>query len=73
MDAPTSVEHAPNAPKVEEKRPAAEKPARPEPTNGAQKAMERPPVQTERRPPAQPERKPEAKECGRPGLPPCPK
>ena len=68
----TKPEAAPNAPKVEEKRPAAE-PARPEPTNGAQKAMERPPVQPERRPPAQPERKPEAKECGRPGLPPCPK
>ena len=69
----TKPEAAPNAPKIEEKRPAAEKPAGPEPTNGGQKAMERPLVQPERRPPAQPERKPEAKECGRPGLPPCPK
>jgi hypothetical protein len=53
-------------PKVEQRPPAPEKPARPE----AQKAPERPAA--ERRP-AQPERKPEAKECGRPGLPPCPR
>jgi hypothetical protein len=39
----------------------------------------RPPAQMQRAAappapkPAQPERKPEAKECGRPGLPPCPK
>ena len=59
-------------PKPEEKRPAAEKPARPEPANAAQRAPEHPPAQAERRP-AQPERKPEARECGRPGLPPCPK
>jgi WXXGXW repeat (2 copies) len=60
-----------NPPKIEEKRPA-ERPARPEPTNSAQKAPDRPPAQAEHRP-AQPERKPEAKECGRPGLPPCPR
>lgn len=59
----------PNPPKIEEKRPAVEKPARPE---AAQRALERPPAQAERRA-AQPERKPEPKECGRPGLPPCPR
>jgi hypothetical protein len=58
-------------PKVEEKRPA-EHPARPEPANAAQRSIEHPPAQAERRP-AQPERKPEARECGRPGLPPCPR
>ncbi len=77
-------EAAPNPSKIEERRPAIEKPARPEAPNGAQRALERPPVQlgrppaqlarppaqAERRPP-QPERRPEA--CGRPGLPPCPK
>ncbi len=65
-------EIAPNAPKIEQRLPAVEKPLRPEPPNGAQKALERPQVQPERRP-AQPERKPETKECGRPGLPPCPR
>jgi hypothetical protein len=62
-------EPAPNPPKPEENRPAAEKPARPE---AAQRAIEHPPAPAEHRP-AQPERKPEAKECGRPGLPPCPR
>jgi hypothetical protein len=61
------------APRLEEKRPTIEKPARPEPLNGAQQEVEHPRAQAERRPGAQPERKPEAKECGRPGLPPCPK
>jgi WXXGXW repeat (2 copies) len=65
-------ENPPNPPKVEEKRPVIEKPLRPEPPSGAQKALERPPVPLERRP-AQPVGKPEAKECGRPGLPPCPR
>jgi len=66
-------EIAPNPSKIEERRPpAAEKPIRPGPPPAAQRAVERPPTQAERRP-AQPERKPEAKECGRPGLPPCPK
>ncbi len=51
---------------------AAEKPARPEPANAAQRAPEHAPARAERRP-AQPERRPEGKECGRPGLPPCPK
>jgi hypothetical protein len=61
------------APKLEEKRPAIEKPVKPEPLTGPQREVEHPPAQVERRPAAQPERKPEAKECGRPGLPPCPK
>jgi hypothetical protein len=62
----------PNTPKIEEKRPPVE-PVRPEPPNGAQKAVARQPVQPERRP-GQAERKPpEAKECGRPGQLPCPK
>ena len=73
-EAPPKVEEKPAAekptkleqPKVEQRPPAAEMPARPE----AQKAPDRPAA--ERRP-AQPERKPEAKECGRPGLPPCPR
>ena len=65
-------EPAPNPTKIEERRPAVEKPAKPEPLNGAQRAVEHPPAPAERRP-AQPERKPEARECGRPGLPPCPK
>jgi hypothetical protein len=79
-------EPAANPSKIEERRPAIEKPARPEAPNGAQRALEhppaqlgrppaqlaRPPAQAERRP-VQPERKPEAKECGRPGLPPCPR
>ena len=73
-EAPPKVEEKPAAekpakleqPKVEQRPPAPEKPARPE----AQKAPDRPAA--ERRP-AQPERKPEAKECGRPGLPPCPR
>jgi WXXGXW repeat (2 copies) len=60
-------EPAPNPAKIEERRPAAEKPVRPEPLNA-----QRPPAQPERRP-AQPERKPEERQCGRPGLPPCPK
>ena len=64
-------EAAPNPPKIEEKRPAVEKPVRPEPS-GAPRAVERPPAQPERRP-GQPERKPQAQECGRPGLPPCPR
>jgi WXXGXW repeat (2 copies) len=62
----------PTPAKVEEKRPAIEKPVKPEPQNAAQRPLERPPAQPERRP-VQPERKPDAKECGRPGLPPCPK
>jgi hypothetical protein len=77
-------EAAPSAPKIE-RPPAVEKLAKPEappPTpkveqrppagleklpapNGAQRAMERPPVPVVR--------KPEVKECGRPGLPPCPR
>jgi WXXGXW repeat (2 copies) len=74
---PASAERAPEKASVVEKppterQPAAEKPARPEPNAAAQRAIERPPAQAERRP-AQPERKPETKECGRPGLPPCPK
>jgi hypothetical protein len=62
----------PNPPKIEENRPAVEHPARPTPPAAAQREVEHPPAQAERRP-AQPEHKPEAKECGRPGLPPCPK
>jgi hypothetical protein len=65
-------EPTPNPPKVEEKRPAADHPARPEPASAAQRSIEHPPAQAERRP-AKPEHKPEARECGRPGLPPCPK
>ena len=72
VERPVKPEVAPNPPKIEERLPAVEKPVRPEPPNGAQKALERPPVPLERRP-GQPERKPEAKECGRPGLPPCPR
>ncbi len=64
-------EVAPNAPRIEQRPPAVEKPVKPEPPNGAQRAPERPPA-PDRKPP-QPERKPEAKECGRPGLPPCPR
>jgi hypothetical protein len=62
----------PTPPKVEEKRPAAEKPVRPAPQNAAQRPLERQPAQLAPKP-AQPEHKPEARECGRPGLPPCPK
>ncbi len=65
-------EPALNPPKIEERSPPVEHPARPEPVTGAQRAVEHPPAQVERRP-AQPERKQEAKECGRPGLPPCPR
>ena len=66
-------EVAPNAPKPAEKPPAVEKVMKPEAApNGARKALERPAVQPEHRL-AQPERKPEQKECGRPGLPPCPR
>ena len=65
-------EPATNPSKFEEKRPAAEHPTRPEPVNAAQKAVEHPPVPAALRP-AQPERRPEAKNCGRPGLPPCPR
>jgi hypothetical protein len=66
-------EIAPNPPKVEERRPpVVEKTMRPEPPPAAQRAVGHPPAQPEHRP-AQPEHKPEAKECGRPGLPPCPK
>jgi hypothetical protein len=61
-------EAAPNAPKVEERRPAVDKPVRPEPLKG----VNPPPVQLDRRPP-QGEHRPEARECGRPGLPPCPR
>jgi hypothetical protein len=60
-------------PKLEEKRPAIERPVKPEPLNGAQREIAHPPAQAERRPAAPAERKPEAKACGRPGLPPCPK
>ena len=63
--------------KIEERRPAMERPGRLEAPNGAQRALEhppaqlaRPPIQGERRP-AQPTRRPEA--CGRPGMPPCPR
>jgi hypothetical protein len=62
----------PTPPKVEEKRPAIEKPVRPEPLNGAQRALEHQPAQLAPKP-AQPAHKLEARECGRPGLPPCPK
>lgn len=65
-------EVAPNAPRIEQRPPTVEKPLKPEPPNGAQRAMERPPAPLDRRP-TQPERKPEARECGRPGLPPCPR
>jgi hypothetical protein len=68
VEKPGKPELAPNGPKIEEKPP--EKPLRPESPNGAEKAVERP-VPLARRP-AEP-RKPEVKECGRPGLPPCPK
>jgi hypothetical protein len=72
MEKPTKPEPAANPAKIEERRPAIEKPAKPEPLNGAQREIEHPPAPAERKP-AQPERKPEARECGRPGLPPCPK
>jgi hypothetical protein len=62
----------PTPPKVEEKHPAIEKPVRPEPQNAAQRPLEHQPAQLAPKP-AQPEHKPEARECGRPGLPPCPK
>jgi hypothetical protein len=62
----------PTPPKVEEKRPAVEKPVPPAPQNAAQRPLERQPAQLAPKP-AQPEHKPEARECGRPGLPPCPK
>jgi len=65
-------EPAPNPAKIEERRPASEKPAKPEPLNGARREVDHPPAQVERRP-AQPERRPEAKVCGRPGLPACPR
>jgi len=47
-----------------------ERPVQPGPPNGMQR-FERPPGAQPR--PPQPERKPEEKECGRPGLPPCPR
>jgi len=50
--------------------PAAERPAQPGSPNGMQR-FERPPGAQPR--PPQPERKLEEKECGRPGLPPCPR
>ena len=66
-------EIAPSPPKIEERRPpVVERPARPAPPPAAQRAVERPPAPVEHRP-AQPQHKPEAKECGRPGLPPCPR
>ena len=52
--------------------PAAEKPARPEPNAAAQRMIERPPAPAAAPKPAQPQRRPPS-ECGRPGLPPCPK
>lgn len=58
-------EAAPPAPKIEQRLPAVEKPSGAPLPNGEQRALGRPPVPLER--------KPEAKECGRPGLPPCPK
>jgi WXXGXW repeat (2 copies) len=72
-------EPAPNAPKVQENRPAIEKPVRPGPPTGAQGATVHPPAQAAPNPPQlapkppQPAPKPAAKECGRPGLPPCPR
>jgi hypothetical protein len=61
---------APAQPGFQQRAPAAERPAQPGPPNGMQR-FERPPGALPR--PLQPERKPEAKECGRPGLPPCPR
>jgi WXXGXW repeat (2 copies) len=80
-------EAAPNGPKIKEKRPAAEKVVKPEAapnppkiekdlpvgekslTHEPKAGVERPGVQPQRKP----GRRPEAKECGRPGLPTCPK
>jgi WXXGXW repeat (2 copies) len=69
---PAAAERTPERPPIAGRPPAAERPVRPEPPHpAAQRAMERPPA-AERRP-AQPERRPPPNECGRPGLPPCPK
>ncbi|HEX9169972.1 MAG TPA: hypothetical protein VF886_13795 [Roseiarcus sp.] len=56
-------------PGFQQRAPNAERPAQPGPPSGMQR-FERPPGAQPR---PQPERKPEAKECGRPGLPPCPR
>jgi hypothetical protein len=76
-------EAAPRPPKVEERQPAAVRPEalpnaprvepRPAAAQSLPRAAEPPrPPAPDRKPP-QPDRKPEAKECGRPGLPPCPR
>ena len=64
---PGGPESPANAPKIEERRPPSENPLRQGPQNGMQR-FERPPGAQPR-----PEGRPEAKECGRPGLPPCPR
>ncbi len=65
---PPAVVRPPVAPI--ERPAAAEKPPRPEPNAAAQRMIERPPAVAPK--PAQPERRPPS-ECGRPGLPACPK
>ena len=65
-----ATERPPVAPTA--RPPAAEKPARPEPNAAAQRMIERPPAPAAAPKPAQPQRRPPS-ECGRPGLPPCPK
>ena len=73
---PATAERPPAAAERTQERPpaAVERPpaGAERPPAAAQRAVEHPPAQAERRP-AQPERGPEARECGRPGLPPCPK
>jgi hypothetical protein len=76
---PAAVERTPErAPAAAERQPAArppaaEKPPRPpEPNAAAQRMIEKRPTPAVAPKPAQPEHRPPS-ECGRPGLPPCPK
>ena len=61
----------PNAPAFQQRPPEVERSMPPGPSNGAPR-FDRPPG-AQPRPQQQPERRPEARECGRPGLPPCPR
>jgi hypothetical protein len=58
-------------PGFQQRPPAVERPVPPGPPNNMQR-FERPPG-AQPRPPQPEQRRPEAKECGRPGLPPCPR
>lgn|GEM_PF-1128577 len=69
---PAAVERFPAAQRPPVERPPVAAP-RPEPGAAAQRMMERPPAPALAPRPPQPERRAPPGECGRPGLPPCPK